>query len=119
MYVEDAMAIANEGCRDFFSREVTYTPVGDDPIDTLPDGSPLLGEWVPSPSGIGAQSPLGESDDPVLEILASDLALAGITPDIEGDVVTFDVLGESRTYRVIKAVPNDVGTWRLSLGQRS
>lgn len=120
MDVEALMGLANRACRDTFSRPVTYTPVGGPAVSTLSDGeTPLKGEWVPTPSGIGPASPLGDSDDPALKILMEDMADVGITPNIEGDKVTLVVFDEPRTYRVTKAVPDDVGDWHLALGQRS
>lgn len=103
--------------RDVWGREVTYTPVGGQPTDTLPDGSALRAIWQAPKPGLSPAAPGYDNPDPRLDFRAADLVALEITP-AKGDLITFDVLGSSRTYRVIKADPTDEGSVLLYLAGR-
>lgn len=109
MDVDALMDVTITACRDFFGRAVVYTPL---------DGSPtaLRGEFRNELQG---QAPTFDTSAASLEFRSLDLSDAGIVPTAEGDVVTFDFLGVSRTYKVTEVVRPDVGCVICRLGIRS
>lgn len=110
----DLVLVAERGV---WGREVTYTPVGGSAVSTLTDGSPLKGTWHAPRQNLSPAAPGYDSPDPRMDFRAADLADVSIAPG-KGDLLTFEVLGESRTYRVIKAEPTDEGGILLYLGGR-
>jgi hypothetical protein len=91
-------------------RAVTYTPASGTAAE-------VQGYYTPVPAG---QDEFGlPLSVPRLEVRASDLSDASITPGKEGDTVTMVVRGSTRTYRVTDVYPGDHGTLMLTLGERS
>lgn len=118
MDVEALMGLATKAVEQAFGRPVTYTPVGGSAVSTLSDGSPLMGVWSPPSSNLSPASAAYENPEPRLDFSAASLTAAGITP-AKQDVVEFDVLGETRSYRVTDVRPNDEGSVILILASRA
>jgi hypothetical protein len=105
--------------RDTFGVAVTYTPASGPAVSTLPDGSPLKGEFTPLYEDISASAAAFPASGPRIELKTLDLEAAGITLDKDaGDRLTFAVRGVSRTYYVVDLIEADVGSVYAMLGEK-
>lgn len=107
--IDAIMDLAITAVRDTLGRPVSYVPSDGDAVALRAEFSESLQAGV---AGL-------DSAFPALSFREQDLIDAAIVPSAEGDAVTFDVLGVSRTYRVIEVIRPDVGSIVLRLGQRS
>lgn len=117
MDVDARMDRAIRACQRQFGRPVTYAPAGGAPVDDL------VGIYTPADQfgapGFGGN----ELGLPRMEFRTQDLDDAGIVPTSgdktasSGDVLQFEVRGESRAYRVVKVTQPDHGSTMLWLAR--
>jgi hypothetical protein len=106
--------------RDTFGVAVTYTPASGSAVSTLPDGSPLKGEFTPLYEDTNPSDTAAPASGPRIEFKSSDLAAIGITDaaTMKGKRVTFAVRSQTRTWYIIDAHDADVGSVYCWLGDR-
>lgn len=97
--------------RGIFGRTVTYTPAGGEAVELQAYFAPRALDLSPGVTG-------WEDAEPRVEFRALDLEDEEITPAV-GDIVSFDVRGTTRTYRVSQIVRSDVGSVELQLAGRA
>lgn len=111
--LEDLVVVATQ---DVFGRAVTYTPAGG-------SSQPLTGVFTTADQFSSQELGGHEAGFPRMEFRTADLVVAGITPTsgdktaLSGDLLSFEVAGEARTYRVIKVVHPDQSTTMLHLAR--